>query len=254
MCRVTFHDQYNVGCQALTAIGFDLTALPHRIEGGIPSGDDPEGSGVKVVEAADAPFVAYHNLFEGSNGRKIGVQGAWYGDAFWHEQGDWDGGQRATVQIKGAYLSKEKPKGRYLTWYNDRGREAFIDGTQGEAQYLALCGSPRGLLTGKSYASWGYVGQREGDNPICVKNVYVPTYELADGTTRGPFEQLLFPMLSSGTPGANHAKYDACPLDLSVNIPACLVDIESFLEADRIVAASPLAQRPCYVIEGDDKR
>lgn len=240
-CRIKLYDSANVGSIALRALGFELRSL--IVEDDIPEfGPD----GYLEIAAEGEPFVAFHPLGGNCNGGKLGAQGAYYGDVFWHDQGDWDGGQRACVEIGGAYVSEEKPEVKYLTWYNDRGYEAFVDGTSGEAQYLVVDGSPRRK---SSYPSWCYVGQREGSDPVYVSQRYVPTYLLADGTTRGPFEMLLFPLLSSGTTAANHATYDACPLELAVGVPAALVDIQSFLAADAIIAASPLAVRDCYVID-----
>jgi hypothetical protein len=73
------------------------------------------------------------------------------------------------------------------------------------------------------------------------------------GTRRGPFELLLYSLLSTGTTGYNDAApgYDVLPLALSCAMQAELVDVQSFLDADKLVmtAYPDLARRSFYVIE-----
>jgi len=76
---------------------------------------------------------------------------------------------------------------------------------------------------------------------------------ISGGKPKGPFELLLFPLLSTGTTGYSAAapSYDVLPLALSAAMQADLVDVQSFLDADALVmtAYPDLAARRRYVIE-----
>ena len=92
-------------------------------------------------------------------------------------------------------------------------------------------------------------GSRIDEAPKEVRQVYIPRSVHSTGDIHGPFRQLLYPLLSTGTQDYNHSKYDKCPLSLSVGIQSDLVDITSFEEADSNILSSPLGRRDLYVID-----
>jgi hypothetical protein len=93
-----------------------------------------------------------------------------------------------------------------------------------------------------------------GDDPVLVQNVLVLRSTFGASTTfRGPFELLLFPLLSTGDTDYNDSTYDKLPFDCSVAIQDDLVDTQSFLDADNTVCCKhpDAAWRREYII-GDD--
>jgi hypothetical protein len=185
--------------------------------------------------------IAYHPLSRDYNGGKLNVSDA---DVFWRDQGDSNTSQ-ACVKIEEAtlapYWNLSNKDGNYLARYSSR--------TTTGQNFLTLTTDPQPIDSKD-----GYVGQPYGKEQVEVQQVYIPHYypkTNGTGSGRGPFELLLYPLLSSGTTGYNHAKYDKCPLDLSLAIQQELVDIPSFLQADKyaLSGSAGLGHRKLYVID-----
>jgi hypothetical protein len=94
----------------------------------------------------------------------------------------------------------------------------------------------------------GYIGSPEGSYK--VQNVLIPTDKDTDGSERLPFSHILRMIVSTGTPGYNHATYDVLPTEAGLGIPSALVDVASFEAADEYAGAlaPSLSRRPLYVI------
>jgi hypothetical protein len=105
------------------------------------------------------------------------------------------------------------------------------------------------------YGYWAVRNDESGEPSATINQVYVPVYQQLGtdgnylGTSRGPYEMLLFTLLSTGTPGYNHAVYDQLPAGWGLGIQAAFVDVQSFLDADYAVCGSDLSQRKAYVID-----
>lgn len=214
----------------------------------VGDGTTPAGWQVLVSSAAESPFVAYHPCHEHCNGKKLAVQGAYYGGCFWSDQGDF-GTARAHVGAGGAWFSEETTDGLYLASYNSISHEAGADGAMGQVEYFVIQDSPRHVANNFHYARNSYLGWRKGDEPIRVQQRMVMMRDNSAGTSRGPFEQLLYVLLSTGTAALNHATYDVMPLELGLGIPSAIVDVQSFLDADKDIAGNPAAVRDCYVTD-----
>ena len=110
-----------------------------------------------------------------------------------------------------------------------------------------------------SASTFGFVSFGASDTPSKISQIWSPTWRGGkDGNgwldpPRGPLEMLLYPLLSTGTPNYNDPTYDKLPLELSVGIPAYLVDVAGWLALDAaLLAAYPdLATRREYIISGD---
>jgi len=223
----------NNPCHAIKALGFWLTG-DHVITG------TPDGSKAAHFIGTTL-YDDYHPLHQNCNGAKIRLYRA---EKFWDDQGDDIEGTQACVSIKGAIMDPTKSdssssdsKGVYLARYNTK-----------SGNDLDLIDDP--TLT--PYRLDAYVGKKhlEATTTVEVRQVYIPRYQSSNTKTKqGPFELLLWLLLSTGTSTYNHTTYDACPRALSVGIQASLVDIQSFLDADKEVMTSQLAHRELYVID-----
>jgi hypothetical protein len=229
-------------CHCLGALGFDSrTALT-------VDASKKDANGIHYRGEAAAPnktFDAYHPLSQAYNGAKLYVEDA---DVFWKDQGDANTAQ-ACVRIDDAILSPfgnlSDKEGGYFARYSSR----VLTKTVVASNYLVLTTDPQSIISAD-----GYVGQKTGAEKAEVKQIYIPHYRPnvnGTGTPRGPFELLLYPLLSSGTKGYNHAKYDKCPVDLSMAIQSELVDVQSFLQADKFAmgGTSGLGNRKLYIID-----
>lgn len=222
-------------CQALHACGFDIGK---KIEMDVP----PGGSPTKIQTDA-TPFAAYHPLSQAVNGSKLAIYYAPASD-LWTNQGDF-GATLAYLAIRKASLI-DMETGTYLAAYNG----FFVGGTAPGFGYIAadkvsgveLSKDPRETATG------AWAGQRFGEEPCWIDQIYKPVQVPNTGPVRGPFQMLLYPLLSSGTPGTNHGLYDALVPTLSLGIPSAIVDTASFLEADSTIVGGALANRHLYVI------
>jgi len=183
-------------------------------------------------------FDDYHPLHHDCNGKKLYLYRT---DAFWSDQGDDPSTTQAAGLVKDAVLDpllKKDTEGAYLF------------------RYSTITGSPTWRLNliddpwYKDYSRAAYVGKKHGSENVQCKQVYIPKWmEESTFVKRGPFELLLYPLLSTGTSGYNHATYDKCPLPLSIGMQSELVDVDSFLNADKAIMGSQIAQRYCYIID-----
>lgn len=162
-------------------------------------------------------------------------------DEFFDSQGDstnWDGNACGYLKLSGF---------RSSPWGEDEGNV-----------YLSYYGSTANGLSAISYyytkifgfdefaaTDWIICGSKDPENPIFATQVYIPD------RSDGPFKQLLYPLLSTGTTDYNNAIYDKLPPELSIGIPDEIVDIQSFLDADSAIAQLKLTQRGFYEIKAN---
>ena len=213
-------------CHALNALGFF----------GEGSKDLKWKGTVGYLDAEGAAYEGYHPLHSSVNGSKIYLLDS-PGNNLWADQGDNDSAWGA-VAISGADLGAER-EGTYFASYNALSRVANwldVDFTFNE-------------WTGTTFHMGAFVGHRHDETPVDVRQCYIPRYRTDAFRSRGPFELLLFSLLSTGTEDYNHATYDKLPLALSVGVQASLVDTDSFLAADLAIAQNRLSHRKFYVID-----
>ncbi len=86
------------------------------------------------------------------------------------------------------------------------------------------------------------------NEPIKLKQCYVPKEKTALSDTVGPYEMLLKILSSTGQSSYN-GTYDKYPIDFGVGIESSLIDSQSFLEADMDLRYHPLAWRYWYVFD-----
>lgn len=190
------------------------------------------------TESAQKYYSTYHPLHRDYNGSKLFVKDA---DIFWEDQGDAATSQ-ACVKVDDTTLAPfwnlKNKEGTYYARYSAR--------TTTGANFLTLTTNPQDVVSAD-----GFVGQSYGKDPVEVQQVYIPHYKPnvnGTGSPRGPFELLLYPLLSTGTSGYNHATYDKCPLDLGLAVQKELVDIQSFKQADKYALSQPIGHRKLYAI------
>jgi hypothetical protein len=225
--NVLIHSTDKHFCHAMCALGFEEDGS------GVILNSSAQSSGAAYKDGTC--FETYHPLSQDCNGGHLYIVDE---AEFWADQGD-NAAARGFVKIEDANLDVHRKKeGTYLASYSalDAGNSrltlaAYVDGPYGEN---------------------AYVGHKinEQDQPTMVKQVYAPQWKHSStGAIRGPFELLLYSLLSSGTASYNDATYDDLPLALSVGMQSDLVDTASFLAASKAVVASPLAHRTAYVID-----
>jgi hypothetical protein len=215
-------------CHALQALGFMADSFE------VVSSSDNYGETKSTFYFDD-----YHPLRESENGHRIYCFST---DELWTNQGD-DPTSQAHVMIEDAVLDPVSgKKGAYL------------------ATYSSIVGSYLDLQTQQPQtysASGGYVGKKHGDAYVVVQQVYIPRWRQWSASTgygppRGPFELLLYSLLSTGTTDYNNVSgtsYDKLPLVLGCGIQEALVDKASFLAADKLLITKDLSQRSLYVIK-----
>jgi len=184
--------------------------------------------------------LAWHPLHRDYNSSKLYVSKS---DVFWVDQGDASTPQ-ACVKVDDTttapYWNLQNKEGTYYARYSSR--------VTTNANYLVLTTDPQKVVSAD-----GFVNQEYGKDAVEVQQVYIPHYKPnvnGTGSPRGPFELLLYPLLSTGTRGYNHATYDKCPIDLGLAVQKELVDISSFLQADKyaLSGTSGLGHRRLYAI------
>jgi len=244
-------------CHALAALG--LTPDPDRMLS-FPNGFEyrlsPRQDAVPTeMVLTGEPYEAYHPLDLSFNGQVIYVDDA---SELVQDQGDND------------VYPDNRPIAHLLT---DGSRP---DGGEPHAEWLItyreITTSPRHSLTlfnpqlEQNYwtasLAHGFIGQKEGEDEIELKQRYVPTwrklqsgYGFVESQSRGPFVMLLPSLLSTGTVWYNSsAAYDLLPLEYcGPRLQSELVDIESFYRADEYVTEQfpNLVRRWPYIIEPD---
>lgn len=229
--RVIFKHAINhPTCHAFNALGFyQLFTGTYVVYG--------EDSAIEVI-SGEQPYPIYHPLDRRVNNERLYIHPDDI-DELWSDQGD-DDSAAACVVVEKANLGTIAAfeQGYYIARYD----------TITASTYLDLMEDP--LMMSED----GYISSAANAEewPI-AKQCYVPTYRTKAGVKRGPFEALLYPLLSTGTEDYNSATYDKLPLPLSVCVQLSLVNTASFLAADQAIAGDPSAQRwdpqmGCYFI------
>ncbi|MCP4549513.1 MAG: hypothetical protein GY835_23910 [bacterium] len=202
--------------------------------------EDATGASVGAGYYVDVPFKnppakAYQPVALSSNGAKLYVK---RGAALWPEQGDFSG-TRAHIMVKdveGVGKWHDLVKGNYLDRYSSISTNTLTLSTDQD--------SP-----GRDYTDTAFVAQNANDPQVKVQNVWVPCWKSTGNTPdRGPYQQLLYALLSTGTSTFNHANYDVLPRQISVGMQSDLVNDASFLNADKLIMGDPLSERPRLVI------
>lgn len=225
---------YYETCHALGALGFDSRGKITIAADSLVSGAGTVYTGYLVAE--EKYFKSYHPLHQEYNGSYLVCDEPL---RMWSDQGDDSAITQAAVVVEGAqYAPYAKnltvSEGNYFARYNARGSAGTY--------LLSLIADPIPPISED-----GYVGAQYGEDPVIVTQCYLPAYEQNNKSKKGPFELLLTPLLSTGTPGYNGA-YDRGPLDLGLGVQQELVDVQSFLRADKIVMSNMLAYRKMYPI------
>lgn len=181
---------------------------------------------------------AYHPLDRQCNGSRLYASAD--ASLFWTDQGDY-GSARAALYFDEAKLDPYwEEEGYAVSYYSLRPNTATAS-----SRYFTLVAEPVDMPT--KHVD-GYVVARYDEDGVELKQAYVPCAGDSSGTLRGPFELLLYSLLSTGTSAYNDATYDKCPVDLSVSIPASLVDATSFTDADTVALSTGLGRRDAYLI------
>lgn len=191
-------------------------------------------------------YESYHPINPSFNGNSICVEDT---GVFISDQGDSPDGASAAVRIQDVKTSTGgETKATIYYRYNDRTyRQSNFD----SFSILAL-EYDRGSRMQNPKSHYAAIGSRYGDDKqIYIEQIFIPyPYDSEEGGHRGPFAMLLRMLLSTGSSGLNHATYDCLLEEFSMGIPASLIDIDSFLNADKLVSGNPLSARYLYPIEG----
>lgn len=216
-------------CHAWSALGFEGRSSFSILL--------PAASGWNEIEG-ETYYDHYHPVHRDCNGSRLYL---YRNPGFWANQGD-DSTTCANVVVEGASLVSD-PKKEYIGNLYCRYTSVLDMPTYSPALVLDHVHNPK-------YSVDGYVGCAHGDDPVKVTQCLLPRWDVTGSTKRGPFEQMLFPLLSTGTDGYNEDNYayDALPLQCSVGMQEALVDVQSFLDADADVTARcpTLAARPLW--------
>jgi hypothetical protein len=200
----------------------------------------PDGLGWDISLNAGEMFIIKSNEMKSSYmpiSNQLSGGYAYVEDAsqFWANQGD-DYTAHGNVLVDAMPASSYEKKESVVFKYT------AIDTVNNKLTWL-----PRSVLCDHT----GYIGNTASDGDCEIKQVYIPVWRYGESPFphRGPFEQLLFPLLSTGDRAYNHAYYDKLPMWLSVSMNSLLVDTQSFLDADSAIGSLSLAQRQLYIID-----
>ena len=206
-------------CHPLSALGFNFIWTNEFTNA-------TGASDINSVKANGKPFESYHPLSLLCNGGYLEVKDP---SKLWDSQGD----ENASVTIKDVsyYHSFQSHSATYTVPY-----------TAKLSTRISLDTTYIDQLTNNLS---GFAGARIDEDPCYVTQAYV----VDDVAAKGPFEMMLYPLLSTGTNGYNDSTYDKLPLCLSVGMDTDLVDKASFKMVDHLLNGSELAVRSHYVID-----
>lgn len=225
-------------CHALQALGFRIDNGPMSVR---LTTEQPDG----VFKFSVAGCTAYHPMLSEFNGGVLCLVDDSAAVPFWTEQGDWPDNS-AAISIP---VGKDEEA---VLRYDGTGTQAIYEGWAQGAITLSLVDGD--LSSSKTFSDLSYVADYDDAVTLGLKatQVYWPSPIDDDDQWRGPFEMLLYPLLSTGSQGGyNHATYDALPKSLSCGVDATIVDVDSFLEIDAAIRGNPLATRPWYFLKGE---
>lgn len=247
--KVVFYEPWRLSiipdgfCHALNALGFSADE-----EMAVESQpvDDPDGTVEEtvraIIKAESKPYSAYHPLSLECNNARLYLRKT---EPFWIEtdtgQGDGYDGSGFLLIDDAVLNSYQDEKGTaYFKYYTSTVDDYYLNIDIFDSE--GIFGTP----------SWGYgissfVGALDGDPIKTVSQCYVPNKYDTDNNPRGPYRMLLEILCSTGTTSYNGA-YDILPLPLSAGIQNDLIDHNSFLEADKSIINSFLADRSLYII------
>lgn len=227
--------QASWACHPMHALGFSRSSTWTYV-------NQDEFADLKTAD--EAPAVAYHPISLLANGSRLVCAAS---TSFWTDQGDY-GTASAAVGAEGATATDGGGEYTYSARYNSTSTVAsWITDYAWETVNCFVLHSDQNLHYGTWVAN-DYLVAREGGEAVTIKQIYAPHVTNSAGTNRGPFELLLYPLLSSGTTDYLSATYDKVPYEFMARIDSALVDVQSFLDADAEVIASDLAKRDRYII------
>jgi len=233
-------------CHALIALGFKPWE-PFECTLDIESDSPTEKT------ADDQPAHAYHPLSPACNGGKMTLSR----DAlenWWRDQGDSDDAtDYSYLMVEDAILQSggSEIKGNYIVAFDD-----ISEHSRYEWMAEIDLASNNTFSFEYKYGFDSYVVHRreteEAPRAKLIYGVNTRSSQITLETERGPFEMLLYPMLSTGSQsGYNDATYDRMPVELSAGIDSSIVDVDSFLRADAyaLTIAPDLAKRAYPIFE-----
>jgi hypothetical protein len=236
-CRIEFGPNNHM----MQALGFKVAGGMQALLIEVNTYSTDDGVYYETYTGDDKIYTCYHPVRQDFNGAKLFTDDT---SELISDQGDRPDGETGTVRIRDyKTLSGDKRTAFYR--FNQKVNIESVSYDAG--QYIQLAFDYSYL-----FAEWlDFIGATDADSPPEVEQVFSPWPKNADLSARGPFEQLLRIMLSSGAPGTNHATYDVFKArDYCLGIPATLVDVDSFLNADKMInVGEGLARRDLYPIE-----
>jgi hypothetical protein len=198
-------------------------------------------------KAPNKCYESYHPISPSHNGNSLCVDDT---GVFLSDQGDSPYGASAAVRIQNVKTSTgaETKATIYYRYDNKTYGQSVLHGA---FDILALEYDTASRLQAPT-DNYAAIGSRYGDDKqIYVEQMFIPyPYDSEAGGHRGPFTMLLMMILSTGVSGYNHATYDCLMEEFGLGMPASLIDVESFENADKLVAGNSLSARYLYPIEG----
>jgi hypothetical protein len=230
-------------CIWLTAMGLDIPAVKTEYSG---TDTTPDEDGYYTAEIERSiKWIAFHPIAPLLNGGKMYVKN---NEKLWNDQGD-DSSPRAWVIVENIHRNGSDDKQSHYARYLGKGFDNYQESQTSNWEthyYLTLDSS---YVLPDDLTATAFIGRKKDESdPSVIRNIYVPTRKPLTAPIRGPFELLLFPLLSTGTTNYNHATYDKLFPDLGIAMDSTLVDVDSFLDADKEFSSDPLADRSFYPI------
>lgn len=211
------------GSHMLAALGFNVGTTGGTLK---IQFTDAEGS----VQAENYYATYYHPVHPDRNDGKIYINSKF--SNLWTNQGD--GCACAYASIDNVITGASNEIGRAVVAYTAI-TEVFCDTMTGALTLATGSLQPFPIDPRAAIIKRYKPGESQNDKTCPeLKQVYIPT-QRASNYLRNPFTMLLFPLLSTGTPGYNTSgsyNFDAVPYEISAGIDANIVDIDSFLAAD----------------------
>lgn len=213
------------GSHLFTALGFNagLSGVPIDI-----NFSNTEGT----AQAENDPAIFYHALNPDYNGGYLYLNSRYTN--LWTDQGD--GCSCAYGAVDDAVIGTSE-LGRVVLAYSAVEAKNIESQTTGALKLCASALQSFPINRSAALIVRAKTGAKQNlqDIEFEIKQIYIPTQRTLEFALRNPFAALLFPLLSTGTPGYNTSgsyNFDAVPYEISAGIDANIVDIDSFLAAD----------------------
>lgn len=231
----------------MQAFGFDVS-LDSMTEPLRYSHNEEPGWFVYAAEfkAQNAYFISYQPVNLSYNERYIYITNMSH---FINDQGDHPTKTIAAMRVKDVKVSADQET--KMTLYIRYDSSDQYNSDDGNMYYRAHIDPTTQWHISDIEDPMAHIGVRNGSGKeIFVEQVFIPWHI---GTTgdRGPFDLLLRMLLSTGHAGYNHATYDCLIEEYGIGIPAALVNVESFENADKLIGGNHLSDRSLYPIDSN---